>query len=93
MSRYIVLGHRCGQLVCASTIATRHDGVVAPKALTLSEMTDLAQSLQALLDAIERDEMTASTATTYRLEGAVAALRASVGEPVADTDGDTSATR
>lgn len=44
---------------------------MAPKALTRSEVADLARSLQALLDVIERDEMSASTATAYRLEGAV----------------------
>jgi hypothetical protein len=41
-------------------------------------MADLARSLQALLDAIHRDEMTASTAMVYRLEGAVTALQAVV---------------
>jgi len=39
-------------------------------------MADLRRSLQALLDAIERDEMTASTGMVYRLEGAVTALDA-----------------
>jgi hypothetical protein len=52
---------------------------MAPKALTRSEMADLARSLQALLDAIGNDELTASTATTYRLEGAVTALEAVLG--------------
>ncbi|MGA8680469.1 MAG: hypothetical protein ABSB54_17625 [Acidimicrobiales bacterium] len=47
---------------------------MAQKALTHGEMADLARSLQALLYAIQRDEMTASTATVYRLEGAVTAL-------------------
>ncbi|MHB1510145.1 MAG: hypothetical protein ACYCST_20650 [Acidimicrobiales bacterium] len=47
-----------------------------PKPLTRREMDDLATSLRALLDVIRRDEMTASTATTYRLEGAVVALQA-----------------
>jgi hypothetical protein len=37
-------------------------------------MADLARSLHALLDAVRHDELTASTATTYRLEGAVTAL-------------------
>jgi hypothetical protein len=58
---------------------------VAPKALTRSEMADLARSLQALLDAIERDEMTVSTATTYRLEGAVSALKSLLGTPYAES--------
>jgi hypothetical protein len=47
---------------------------MAPKALTRREMADLARSLQALLDAIGNHELSASTATTYRLEGAVTAL-------------------
>jgi hypothetical protein len=53
---------------------------VAPRPLTRQEVSDLAGSLQALLDAIERDEMTAATAMTYRLEGAVAALEAVLGD-------------
>lgn len=52
---------------------------MARKPLTRSEVTDLIRSLQALLDAISNDELTASTATTYRLEGAVTALEAVVG--------------
>ncbi|MHB1510792.1 MAG: hypothetical protein ACYCST_14655 [Acidimicrobiales bacterium] len=48
--------------------------------LTPREMDDLAKSLRALLDAIRRDEMRASTATTYRLEGAVTALESVLGE-------------
>jgi hypothetical protein len=48
-------------------------------------MADLARSLQALLDAIERDEMTVSTATTYRLEGAVSALKSLLGTPYAES--------
>jgi hypothetical protein len=47
---------------------------MAPKALTRSEMADLARSLQTLLGAIHNDELSASTATTYRLEGALTAL-------------------
>jgi hypothetical protein len=43
-------------------------------------MDDLATSLQALLDVIRRDEMTASTATTYRLQGAVTALESVLDE-------------
>lgn len=54
--------------------ASGHDGRVPRRSLTRREMDDLAKSLQTLLDAIRRDEMTASTATTYRLEGAVTAL-------------------
>jgi hypothetical protein len=52
---------------------------MAPKPLTRSEVADLTRSLQALLDAIHNDELTASTATTYRLEGAVKALEAVLG--------------
>ena len=52
---------------------------MARKPLTRSEMADLARSLQALLDAISNDELTASTATTYRLEGAVTALETVLG--------------
>jgi len=54
-------------------VAWHRDGSPGP------EMTDLARSLQALLDAIERAEMTASTAMAYRLEGAVTALEGVLG--------------
>ncbi len=52
---------------------------MAPKPLTRQQMADLAKSLEALLDIIHRDEMTASTATVYRLEGAVTALDSVLG--------------
>jgi len=60
----------------ARPVVAGHHGVVAPRPLTRLEMADLRRSLQALLDAIERDEMTASTGMVYRLEGAVTALDA-----------------
>jgi hypothetical protein len=47
---------------------------VAGKSLTRDQNTDLAPSLQALLDIIRRAETTASTGMTYRLEGAVTAF-------------------
>jgi hypothetical protein len=48
---------------------------VAPRPLTRQQMSDLARSLAALLEAIRRDDLFASTALTYRLEGAVTALQ------------------
>ena len=45
-----------------------------------SEIADLRKMLQSFLDAIEREELTTSTATRYRLEGAVTSLTAVLGE-------------
>jgi hypothetical protein len=73
-----------GRRVPTPPVSAGHDGVVAPKTLTRTEMTDLTKSLQALLDAIERDEMAASTATTYRVEGAVTALKSLLSAPSAE---------
>lgn len=47
--------------------------------LTRSEIAELAERLQALLVMIEGEDMSASTAMTYRLQGAVSALEAVVG--------------
>jgi hypothetical protein len=61
-------------------VAAGHDGPVAPKSLTSGQSTELARSLRALLDIIRRNEMTASTAMVYRLDGAVTAVEAVVGD-------------
>lgn len=45
------------------------------------EVAAIAESLRRLLAVVESGEMTASTATTYRLEGALAALEAVTGDP------------
>jgi hypothetical protein len=66
----------------ARCVAARHDGSMAPKPLTRREMADLARSLQTLLDSIRQDGMTASTATVYRLEGAMTALEACLANPL-----------
>lgn len=68
-----VQNSRRGCLLCLTASVAQTEGS-RPKALTRSEMADLARSLHALLDAVHHDELTASTATTYRLEGAVTAL-------------------
>jgi hypothetical protein len=60
-------------------VPARHHGVVAPRPLTRAETADLARSFQALLEVIERDEMTASKTTVYRLEGAATALQHALG--------------
>lgn len=52
----------------------------APRPLTRAQVEELARSIQLLLDRIHADELAASTATTYRMEGAVVALRAALGE-------------
>ena len=70
-----------------------HDGPVNPKVLTRRELRDLATSLQALLDVIHRAEMTASTATTYRLEGAVIALETALSDPGATVTGSEAVPR
>jgi len=49
---------------------------MATRPLTRQQMAELARSLDALLDAIRREELSATTAMTYRLEGAVTALGA-----------------
>jgi ribosome-binding protein aMBF1 (putative translation factor) len=41
-----------------------------------SDLADLAEGLQRLLDAIERGELTADASTISRLEGAAASLQA-----------------
>ena len=45
-------------------------------ATTAGDPVEAAKALRRLLDAIEAAELTASTATRYRLEGAVIALEA-----------------
>lgn len=42
-------------------------------------LTEIADQLRSLLDAINADELKASAATRYRIEGAIAALDAASG--------------
>jgi hypothetical protein len=49
-------------------------------ALTKQQTAELALSLAAVLDRIRGEELTASTAVVYRLEGALVAVRAVLGE-------------
>ncbi|HVA07822.1 MAG TPA: hypothetical protein VNG12_13870 [Acidimicrobiales bacterium] len=55
-----------------------------PRSLSRSEIEQLAASIDSLLDRIRAGELEASTANTYRLEGAVVALRVALGERSAD---------
>ncbi len=48
-------------------------------AMTTDEIAGLADGLTAVLERVEKGELTASTATRYRLEGAGAALDAVLG--------------
>ena len=50
-----------------------------PRTLTRSELTQLAESLAAVLAAIRAEELDASTAMTYRIEGALVALQVALG--------------
>jgi hypothetical protein len=50
------------------------------KPLTRDETAALASSVRSLLAMVERDELDATAAMTYRLEGALAALEAVLGE-------------
>jgi hypothetical protein len=53
---------------------------MAPEPLQPNDIEQLSEMLQGLLKAIEDGEMTVSTATRYRLEGAVVALGAVFGD-------------
>lgn len=53
---------------------------MATEPLQPNDIEQLAVMLQGLLTAIEEGEMTASTATRYRIEGAVVALGAVLGD-------------
>ena len=53
---------------------------MAAKRLQPHDVEELSAMLQGILRAIEDGEMTASTATRYRIEGAVAALGAVLGD-------------
>ncbi len=44
------------------------------RALTRAEVASLAESVEALLNAVNRGELTASAAMRHRIEGALAAL-------------------
>ncbi|MGI8750959.1 MAG: hypothetical protein ACR2MN_01325 [Acidimicrobiales bacterium] len=50
------------------------------KRLTAAETDALAKTLAGALALIRADELTASTATVYRIEGAIAALEAVAGK-------------
>lgn len=50
-----------------------------PRPLSRAQTTALAEQLRRALVAIDAGELTASTATRYRLEGAVSALDAVLG--------------
>lgn len=66
----------------------------APKPLTTRQIVALADQLRTLLDYFAEGTIDASTATRYRIEGAVAALDAALGRPTtlfaAKPDGPTS---
>jgi hypothetical protein len=51
-----------------------------PGPLTRQQTADLVESIRKLLAAIDADEVSASTATRYRLEGALGALEEVLGE-------------
>jgi hypothetical protein len=52
---------------------------VPDRPLTRAEVAELADRLRGLIDMIEAGEMSATTAMTYRLKGAVVALDAVLG--------------
>jgi hypothetical protein len=52
---------------------------VPERPLTRREIAELADRLRGLIAIIEADEMSATTAMTYRLQGAVTALDAVLG--------------
>ena len=52
---------------------------VPERPLSRRELAELADRLRGLLDMIEAGEMSATTAMTYRLEGAVVAVDAVLG--------------
>jgi hypothetical protein len=56
-----------------------HDGGVPERPLSRREIGELADRLRGLLDMIEADEMSATTAMTYRIHGAATALDAVLG--------------
>jgi hypothetical protein len=65
----------------------RHHSDVPAHPLSRREIADLADRLRGLLEMIETDEMSATTAMTYRLEGAVAALDVVLGQGASSPDG------
>lgn len=54
------------------------------RSLSVADIEALAEQTEALLRRIGSDELTASTATKYRLEGALAALEAVLGRSSQD---------
>jgi len=50
--------------------------------LTRGEIAELADRLRVLLEMVDNGEMSASTAMSYRMQGAVTALNAPAGEPM-----------
>ena len=59
--------------------------------LTRREITELGNRLRGLIAVVDEGEMTATTAMTYRLQGAVTALDAVSGSSLTDIteNGDT----
>jgi hypothetical protein len=53
---------------------------MAARPLTRGEIAELADRLRGLITMIEADEMSATTAMTYRVQGAVTALEALQGD-------------
>jgi hypothetical protein len=62
-----------------SALRVRHHGRMPDHALTRGEIAELADRLRGLIAMVEADEMTASTAMTHRLQGAVVVLEAVLG--------------
>jgi hypothetical protein len=56
-----------------------HYGVVPSRPLTRSEVVKLADRLRALLAMVDKNDLSATTGMTYRIQGAVTALDAVLG--------------
>ena len=52
---------------------------MSPRPLTRAEIAELADRLRGLLDMVDEDRLTATTGMTYRIQGAVTALDAVLG--------------
>lgn len=55
--------------------------------LSAAQLADLAGQLRSILDLMDGGSMTASSATRYRIEGALSALEAALGLPSTLLDG------
>jgi hypothetical protein len=58
----------------------RHHGDVPSRPLTRAEVAELADRLRGLLDMVNEDKLSATTAMTYRIQGAVTALDGVMGK-------------